>query len=274
MKNHTCLLLLFLIFNCKKEEPDSTEKIENSVLNTLSEEAAANHINQKETLILNRFSVPNNYHRMHYTKLDFGYFLQHLKLKDYGTLVSYYNGKQKPVNNIYNAVIDLPIGNKDLHQCADAAMRLRADYLYQHKRYDKISFHFLSDGKPRSFTAFAKGDFSQENYWKYLEYVFSSANTASLKNQLRSIDYHTIKIGDILLQQGNPYGHAVMVVDLAENEKGEKIVLLAQSYMPAQEIQILNNPTDQKLNPWYKVEQGKIKTPEWLFTSEEWKTWD
>lgn len=44
--------------------------------------------------------------------------------------------------------------------------------------------------------------------------------------------------------------------------------------MPAQEIQILNNPMDKKLNPWYKVQQGKIKTPEWLFTSDDWKTWD
>lgn len=53
---------------------------------------------------------------------------------------------------------------------------------------------------------------------------------------MESVKYSQIKIGDILLQQGTPYGYAVMVVDLAKNEQNEKIVLLAQSYMPAQEI--------------------------------------
>ncbi|WP_260509557.1 DUF4846 domain-containing protein [Empedobacter falsenii] len=216
----------FFIFSCKNENSTNSKTHNDSNPKIIEKES---FINEKEDKIIHRYSVPKGFQRENYSQNEFGYYLQHLKLKDFGTLVKYYNGKEKSVNNVYNAVIDLPIGNKDLHQCADATMRLRADYLYQQKRYDEISFNFLSDGKPRKFTDFANGDYSPENYWKYLEYVFSYANTASLKNQLESVKYNQVKIGDILLQQGNPYGHAVMVVDLAKNEQGEKIVLLAQS---------------------------------------------
>ena len=40
-------------------------------------------------------------------------------------------------------------------------------------------------------------------------------------------------------------GHVVLIVDMAENDKGEKIFMLAQSYMPAQQTQILINPSDR-----------------------------
>lgn len=271
MKKYILLLLPFFILNCKDEK---TTPLDNKSQTNSQTTLMENYIIEKGQTILDRYAVPKDYQREVYHKNDFGYFLQQLQLKDHGTLVKYYDGKEKPNKNVYNAVIDLPIGNKDLHQCADATMRLRADFLYQQKRYDEISFNFLSDGKPRNYIDYAKGDFSKETYWKYLEYVFRYANTASLKNQLKTIEFDEVKIGDILLQQGNPYGHAVMVVDLAKNKQGEKIVLLAQSYMPAQEIQILNNPMNKKISPWYKINNGNVKTPEWFFTSEDWKTWE
>ena len=271
MKKYIYFIIPFFFFFCKDGKSTRLENHQDSIPKVIEKES---FINEKENIIMDRFSVPKGFKRDNYNQKEFGYFLQNLQLKEFGTLVKYYNRKEKPINNVYNTVIDLPIGNKDLHQCADATMRLRADYLYQQKRYDEISFNFLSDGKPRYFSDFAKNDFSKENYWKYLEYVFSYANTASLKEQLNSVNYKNIKIGDILIQKGNPFGHAVIVVDLAKNKNGDKIVLLAQSYMPAQELQILNNPLTDKNNPWYKVQEGKINTPEWSFTSEDWKTWD
>jgi hypothetical protein len=55
---------------------------------------------------------------------------------------------------------------------------------------------------------------------------------------------------------------------MAENKvSGEKIFLLAQSYMPAQDIHILKNPENGGGNPWYSVNFGdKLITPEWEFT--------
>lgn len=42
--------------------------------------------------------------------------------------------------------------------------------------------------------------------------------------------------------------------------------MLAQSYMPAQELQILINPTKREISPWYSLDFGdELATPEWRF---------
>jgi len=73
-----------------------------------------------------------------------------------------------------------------------------------------------------------------------------------------------VRIGDVFIRGGFP-GHAVIVVDVAENQQGQRIFLLAQSFMPAQQIHVLRNPTSS-LTPWYLAKQhGPLATPEWLF---------
>lgn len=42
-------------------------------------------------------------------------------------------------------------------------------------------------------------------------------------------------VGDVFLKGGSP-GHVVMVVDLCENEEGQKAFLPGQGYMPAQAL--------------------------------------
>ncbi len=47
----------------------------------------------------------------------------------------------------------------------------------------------------------------------------------------------------------------------------EKIFLLCQSYMPAQEIHILKNFNNKDLSPWYETDfEGDLETPEWTFS--------
>ena len=59
---------------------------------------------------------------------------------------------------------------------------------------------------------------------------------------------NNIKPGDVLIRGGFP-GHAVIVMDMATNSAGKKIYLLAQSYMPAQDIHVLVNPSDEHSSP-------------------------
>jgi hypothetical protein len=47
--------------------------------------------------------------------------------------------------------------------------------------------------------------------------------------------------------------------------------MLAQSYMPAQETQVLVNPDNTSLSPWYQLKDGKINTPEWDFNTSDLK---
>lgn len=241
--------------------------------------------------IKERYSPPSGYERTVEPKNSFAEYLRNLPLKPSGSLVKYYNGSIKSNSNIYDAVIDLPIGNKDLHQCADAVMRLRADYFFQQKQYNKIHFNFTNGfrvdyskwrqgyriaikGNKTSWAKTSKPTDSQQEYWKYLEIIFNYAGTASLSKEMNPIAVSDIQIGDVFIKGGFP-GHAVIVVDMAVNPKNnQKIILLAQSYMPAQEIQILVNPSISSSTKfcWYTVNNFKtLETPEWTFKSSELK---
>lgn len=272
MKSTLYLLLTSLLVSCGENTNNSPFLVFSKDKVTAEVTPQITYINPSGMTVQTRYNVPENYTRKTYRHQDFGYHLQQLPLKDYGKKVKYYNGKDKNTPQVYSSVVDLPIGAKDLHQCADAAMRLRADFLYQQKRYGEISFHF-NDGQPRAYTDYVKGDYSTQTYWNYLEHIFMYANTSSLKQQLQSVPKNEVQIGDILLQSGTPYGHAVIVIDMAENQAGDRLVLLAQSYMPAQELQVLENPSSSDGNPWYRIDHDRIITPEWEFTSADWKTW-
>ena len=105
------------------------------------------------------------------------------------------------------------------------------------------------------------------NFRKYLETVFMYAGSYSLKKELVHVsDLNKIKIGDVFIQGGFP-GHAVIVIDKCINSITNKIaILIAQSYMPAQDVHILINPNNENTNPWYIInEEEKLYTPEWTF---------
>ena len=110
-------------------------------------------------------------------------------------------------------------------------------------------------------------DSSYRNLRDYLDVVFTYAGSYSLERQMRSKeDICNVAIGDVFVQGGFP-GHMVIVVDVAVHKStGDKVFLLAQSFMPAQEVHILKNPSDKKLSPWYECDFGdKLRTPEWTF---------
>jgi hypothetical protein len=59
-------------------------------------------------------------------------------------------------------------------------------------------------------------------------------------------------------------------VDKCSNDKGEVKFMLAQSYMPAQDIQILVG--DDEKSPWYDLNFGAyLNSAEYTFTKEQLK---
>lgn len=182
-----------------------------------------------------------------------------------------YNGRLKNNQDAQFAVLDIPVGTKDLQQCADAVMRMRAEYLYQQNRTGEISF---ADNNGKKYNCPAGAD--RKNFERYLESVFAYCGTASLEKQLRRVPvFNNIQPGDVLIKGGFP-GHAVMVMDVATDSSGRKLYLLAQSYMPAQDIHILKNPMYENLSPWYLAEKGNnlfIYSPEWTFSAKELRRW-
>jgi hypothetical protein len=240
-------------------------------------------VNPAGKTIAERFLPPKGYTRLTQPENGFGAYLQSFKLKPHGAQVHYYNGAVKPNDGIYAAVLDIDVGNRDLQQCADAIMRLRAEYLYGQKKYDAIHFNFTSGFRAeyskwqQGYRVQVKGNnctwikkaapsTAYASFKDYLQVVFTYAGTLSLEKEMKAVSMDEMQIGDVFIKGGSP-GHAVIVVDMALNEQtGEKLFLLAQSYMPAQEIQILKNPMNPSVSPWYSTNfSGPLLTPEWTF---------
>ena len=245
--------------------------------------------NKADSLLFQRFASPAGFVRTSVDANSFAFYLRNLPLKPKGSKVLYFNGDEKENMSVYDAVVDLPIGKKDLHQCADAVIRLRAEHLWRTRQFDKINFH-LTNGFLVQYDRWRKGGrikvrqnevFWVDNaapsdaydvFWSYLECVFTYAGTLSLSKELIPKPIAELKAGDVFIRGGSP-GHAVIVVDMAKNASGQTVFLLAQSYMPAQQIQILKNPGDSGLSPWYSSDfGGKLKTPEWTFDKTELKS--
>jgi hypothetical protein len=212
--------------------------------------------------------VPEGYERVTPLEGSFGEWLRTIRLKK-DNHVYLYNGSLKRNQSAQFAVLDIPVGKKDLQQCADAVMRLRAEYLFSQGRYAEIEFR---DNNNQSYK-WTKGN-DRTGFDQYLENVFGWCGSASLEKQLKPVtDLQSIVPGDVFIRGGFP-GHAMIVTDVAVSREGKKVFMLAQSYMPAQDIHIVINPADNGLSPWYAAGDNKeIDTPEWVFEARQLRRW-
>jgi hypothetical protein len=199
---------------------------------------------------------------------SFAAWLENMGLKEQ-TTVYLYNGQPKQNQTAQFALLNISVGHTDLQQCADAVMRLRAEYLFAQNQFDRIVF-YDNDRTAYRFSS----PYTRSNFSKYLDRVFGMCGSASLSKQLKPVSsFQEIQAGDVIIRGGFP-GHAVIVMDVAVNAAGKKIYLLAQSYMPAQDIHVLKNPMNADLSPWYEVnDDAIIQTPEYSFRKNELKRW-
>ena len=207
--------------------------------------AEINYLNKKGMTVETRYSVPKGYKRVSVEKGSFAEFLRNQKLKPYGEKALYYNGKEKTSRGIYDSVFDVEIGNQD--------------------------YRINVQGKG-SYVKKANPSNTYKDFKSYMNMVFAYCGTLSLEKEMKIQSLDKMKIGDVFIKGGSP-GHVVLIVDMAENDKGEKIFMLAQSYMPAQQTQILINPSDRNLGVWYSL-KGKdvLITPEWDFSLNQLRT--
>ena len=216
----------------------------------------------KPQTVKTRFKVPAGYSRIATAPGSFAAWLQNRTLKPAGTHTLTYNGNIARTDPYTAAVLDMSLDQQNLQQCADAVMRLRAEYLYSKKDYKTITFNFTS-GFKCDFVHFAEGyryeqsgewkklakkDYSYSSFMKYMNLVFSYAGTLSLEKELQKVNNaNDLSIGDIFIKGGSP-GHCFIVMNVAVNKAHQKRFLLAQSFMPAQNIQIVQNGS-----PWLSL---------------------
>ena len=234
--------------------------------------------------IADRFAPPAGYRRIAAAPGSFAHWLRHLPLKPPGATVFLHNRRPKPLQSVHAAVVDIDTGRRDLQQCADIIMRLRAEYLFARGALDGIHFNFTSGDRAdfKRWTAGWRPVVRGNNVsWRqngaraadhralraFLKVVFIYAGTYSLRKEMRAVgDPADIRIGDAFIEGGFP-GHAVLVVDMAENPRtGRKVFMLAQGYTPAQDFHVLKNPNQLDAGVWYDADIGdRLNTPEWRF---------
>ena len=255
------ILFIALAFACKN---DSINETEGSITEHLFKPSVVSDI-----------PLPDGYERLTSDSNSFAFYLQHFQLKDDKTIY-FYDGSKKENQNSQFAVLKIDIGNKNLMQCADAIMRIRAGYFFNRKEYDKIVFK--SANKTYSFIEYVRlADIEniQKAFNSFMERVYDNCGTYNLSESLKpKKDIKNIAIGDVLVKGGSP-GHAMIVMDVAVNKKTkQRIYLLAQGYMPAQSIHIVINPMSNILSPWYKTdEEADIITPGYIFKPSQLKCW-
>ena len=235
--NHILFLLSifsFLLSGCtsssKQAESDSAQQD-----STMVAEKHPSLILEGNT-IRTRFAVPEDFERVAAAPGSFEEFLQNLALKPIASPIEQYN-RQPTKDSLYWAmsIVDMDsIGFQNSHA---SIIRLRAEYLYRTKQFDKISF-IIKNNIPFDFKRWLQGyrveakgksinikklenetDMSYENFRAYLRDVFQYTDAKSFRKNLRLIkdddDDNEFGIGTIIMSSRAPYD-AVIVVDMIE----------------------------------------------------------
>jgi len=220
--------------------------------------------------------------RAKYAPKSFAHFLQHFPRKARKE-VKTWDGKTLSTTSLGVLDIDVP----EFQQCADAVIRLHAEWLYKQGRFSDIHYNF-TNGFNCDFTHWAHGwrvrvngnnvswyrdsdeeNYSYDNFKKYIKQVFYYAGTISISEEMEPVRDGKAEVGDAFVIAGSP-GHAVIVVD--------KIVvrdipyyLFAQSWTPAQDIEIIsgkNSASDTHYKEYvgWRNEEEEINISGYTFT--------
>jgi hypothetical protein len=238
-----------------------------------------------------RVPVPPRFTRVSLAEGSFGAWLRGLPLEPVGTAVLSHRGQiiLPPDHPNLTAVVAIDVGAQDLQQCADSVIRLRAEWDWSRGRRDQS--YRAASGAAMPFARWALGeritvsgpagskltwapatraDSSHRAFRSYLDSVFAWANTGSLARDTTPIALADLQPGDFVVQPGGP-GHAVLVLDLATDPQGHRVVLLGQGFMPAQSFQVLHpgRPDPDRTatgvgdGAWFRIDEDGLSTPFW-----------
>ena len=191
--------------------------------------------------------APSGFER---TEDDFT-FERNLPLKPKGAKVELVAGGNARMQSTCYAVVDLPMLS-NAEQCADVCMRLRAEKLFAAGQYSSIRFKDVNGN-----TLQYRGGASRNALNNYLRNLYGVASTFSLARDMKPRAIKDIRPGDVFVYPapaGLPYGHAIMVVDVLDNGKGQKALLLAEGNTPARNIHIMRNTANPFTSPWFIID--------------------
>ncbi len=224
------------------------------------------------------FAPPVGYTRLPVEPGSFEAWLRGLPLRPEGSPVRDYLGGEVLAGDDARlaAVAELDVGRADLQQCADSIIRLHAEWLWASGGKERIAYRFTSghlaewpkyaagdrariSGRKVSWERSAAADASRPTFRSYLSLVFTYAGTLSLQAEKQRPTRETVRPGDFFVLGGSP-GHAVLVLDVAVNAAGERVALLGQGFIPAQDFHVLS---PGRGGPWFPLTGEAVATPFW-----------
>lgn len=245
-------------------------------------------LNPEGMTLETRINTPEGYTRVPAEEGSFQEYLRKYPLLPDNINLPAFNGTT--INSPYvSAVFDISLGDDGYQECADSVIRLYSDYFYETKQYDKISFQF-SNGDVCDYNRWRKGkrmfvlrDFScelpaafpsdsEQQYRNYLKEVMRYAGTLSLLDESKEITADEIRTGDIICNSS----HVVLIVDEAENEKGEKCYLIGQSFIPSVCFHIINRSEGNVTTSWYTqadLEKESLTIGQFGFANSDIRRW-
>jgi hypothetical protein len=202
----------------------------------------------------------------------FGAWLLDRKVLPIDVPVTTYEGEVVPHDA---RVIDMDLVPGDLQQCADSAIRLRAEW---ERSTGKSPMFHATSGDEMPWSRFSAGEtpYAVGNglAWKrgstgkwedWLRLVFTWAGT-------RSLAFDTVPVddplpGDLVVHPGSP-GHAVVLLDVARDHDAT-YVLIGEGFMPAQSFHVERGPYAN----WWKFEDGAVSPPWGLLSGGTLRRW-
>lgn len=224
------------------------------------------------------FTPPSGFKRIHLEESSFGHYLRNLPVVDSVVVLTFKGATFKVANDTTVAgVIPVAIEGKSLWHCMDILQVLHMDYLESNNRKQEISYP-LPEGTSLSWLEWQNGvrpvfkglkfvkesrhpklvsvykivqDSSVKNFRRYCNTIFEFSGTQTFWHNSPHIKLAEIQPGDFIVKKGDK-GHAVLIVDLAINEKGEKVALIGQGDTPACQFYLLM----KEHNPWFKIDEN------------------
>lgn len=286
-------IIVFIFFNKHQQNKNNNtlSNNENTTQTTDAPNTAAptqeevlDPIIPSETTIGTRFNPPAGYKRVQVSNDSFGKYLRDFKLREYTTKPLAYDTAAKTLANNDSApavsVLDMDLINKsNLQEAANSVIRLYAEFLYKQGRFDDIAFNLLTTPAFRlDFRTWSEGGRLIEEgnsitwckehgehckhrdvdtgteygvFKYYMQNVMLHSNISSLPSNMKSVSMNEVTVGDIIVYADSKIPD--IIVDMAENADGSKLLLIARGGNPASEIFIVRNESNSDLNPWHDM---------------------
>lgn len=204
------------------------------------------------TPLYQKIPAPWGYERIE-NEDEFTEWLRNMPIKPKGSAIVNFRGEKYPVRDQFffgksAGVIDMNVLHQ-YEQCADMALRLRAEFLFGQHRQSYIKFPL---GK--SFQHY-RGGRSRGSLEAFLVGSYSKINTYTINRDFKKLEIEHAQPGDLIVQTSsanNELGHLFMIIDQAENAFGEKKYLIGEGSTPAQSFHIMKD--DYNFSAWYDLD--------------------